>query len=102
MEKEDLEIKNNLENELIKSTDISKQSDEEVNEKEKEKPKINLITKYSNLDPTLFLNENILDYKCISCGLIPSFEKANEIICCGYLICENCLKKFTSEKKGCP
>ena len=101
MEKEDLEI-NNLENELIKSTDISKQSDEEVNEKEKEKPKINLITKYSNLDPTLFLNENILDYKCISCGLIPNFEKANEIICCGYLICENCLKKFTSEKKGCP
>ena len=101
MEKEELDI-NNLENELIKSTDISKQSDEKVNEKEKEKTKIILITKFSNLDPELFFNENILDYKCISCGLIPNFEKANEIICCGYLICENCLKKFTEEKKGCP
>ena len=54
MEKEELDI-NNLENELIKSTDISKQSDEKANEKEKEKTKIILITKFSNLDPELFL-----------------------------------------------
>ena len=71
-------------------------------EKEKEKEKIILITKYSSLAPDLFYNENILDYKCILCGFIPSFEKAYEIMCCGYLICEECLKKLKEEKKGCP
>ena len=80
---------------------------EEFFEAEKEKEKVNevkkiLITKYSSLEPNLFLNENILDYKCISCGLIPSFEKANETICCGYLICGDCLKRLNDEKKGCP
>ena len=71
-------------------------------ENEKEKLKLFLITKYSNLQPELFSNEFILDYKCISCGLIPNFETAHEITCCGSLICEECLKKFEEEKKGCP
>ena len=66
-----------------------------------EKEKVILITKYSSLSPDLFFNENIIDYKCISCGLIPSFEKANEVMCCGNLICEECLKKWKEEKKGC-
>ena len=79
--------------------------DEEFIEEEKEKmdeiKKIVLITKYSSLEPALFLNEFIFDYKCISCGLIPSYEKANETICCGYLICGDCLKKLNEIKKGC-
>ena len=75
---------------------------EEEESKEKEEKKLFLITKYSNLYPDLFFNEFISDYKCFSCGLIPSFEKAYESICCGYLVCENCLKKINEEKKGCP
>ena len=77
---------------------------EEQREKEKfdEVKKIVLITKYSSLEPDLFLNEFILDYKCISCGLIPSYEKAYETMCCGYLICKDCLKKLNEGKKGCP
>ena len=73
----------------------------EVETKEKLNKKLVIISKYSNLDPSLFTNEYILDYKCISCGLIPSYEKANEIICCGNLICEECLKKLKEDKKGC-
>ena len=73
----------------------------EVETKEKLNKKLVIISKYSNLDPCLFTNEYILDYKCISCGLIPSYEKANEIICCGNLICEECLKKLKEDKKGC-
>ena len=52
------------------------------------------ITKYSSLSPDLFFDEFITDYKCISCGLIPSFETAEESICCGYLFCEQCKKKL--------
>jgi len=73
--------------------------DEEM--KRKEKIKLFLITKYSSLQPDLFSSEYISDFKCISCGLIPSFETANETICCGNLICENCLKNMNEEKKGC-
>ena len=73
----------------------------EVETKEKLNKKLVIISKYSNLDPCLFTNEYILDYKCISCGLIPSYEKANEIICYGNLICEECLKKLKEDKKGC-
>jgi len=75
---------------------------EEGKEKKEKKEKLNIITKYSNLDPSLFTNEFILDYKCISCELIPNFEKATEILCCGSLICEKCLNKLKDNKKGCP
>ena len=78
-----------------------KNEKEENIEKEEEKEKLIVITKYSSLDPDLFLNENKIDYKCIKCGLIPSFEKAYETICCGNLICEECLKKLNEDKKGC-
>ena len=74
----------------------------EENEKKEGKEKLNIITKYSNLDPSLFSNEFILDYKCVKCGLIPSFETATEILCCGSLICEKCLNKLKDNKKGCP
>ena len=114
MEIEEKEEKNNIKIEINLNTTkeenilenknknniIIIENDEYV-EDEKEKQKIILINKYSNLEPDLFSNEYILDYKCISCGLIPSFEKANETICCGYLICEECLKKWKEEKKGC-
>ena len=69
-------------------------------EKDKEK-KINVITKYSSLNPNLFSFEYIEDYKCISCGLIPSFETAYEAICCGYLLCIDCFKKLKEENQGC-
>ena len=73
-----------------------------IKQEKEEKEKLNIITKYSNLEPSLFSDEYILDYKCISCGLIPSFEKANEILCCGNLVCVECLKKLKEDKKGCP
>ena len=98
----DLKEEKKLENKT-KNNIIIIENDEYIEEmKEKEKLRLSIITKYSNLSPDLFSNEFILDYKCISCGLIPSFEKANETICCGYLICEECLEKFNEEKKGCP
>ena len=90
-------MENKIDNKLI----IENNSNIEVETKEKLNKKLVIISKYSNLDPSLFTNEYILDYKCISCGLIPSYEKANEIICCGNLICEECLKKLKEDKKGC-
>ena len=100
--KDSVEEEKKLENKT-KNNIIIIENDEYIEEmKEKEKLRLSIITKYSNLSPELFSNEFILDYKCISCGLIPSFEKANETICCGYLICEECLEKFNEEKKGCP
>ena len=90
-------IENKIDNKLI----IENNSNIEEETKEKLNKKLVIISKYSNLDPRSFTNEYILDYKCISCGLIPSYEKANEIICCGNLICEECLKKLKEDKKGC-
>ena len=74
------------------------------NKKIKNNPnnKIIPITKFSSLDPSLFSNEFITDYKCISCGLIPSYETAEESICCGYLFCEKCKNNWEKKKKGCP
>ena len=100
-------IENNQQENKIKKDNIfiiekDETMKEEKKEKEKEKDKLNIITKYSNLDPSLFSNEFISDYKCVSCGLIPSFEKANEIFCCGNLICELCLKKLNESLKRCP
>ena len=92
---EQSKVKNNII--IIENDEFFEDEKEKLNEVKKI-----LITKYSSLEPNLFLNENILDYKCISCGLIPSFEKANETICCGYLICGDCLKRLNDEKKGCP
>ena len=105
-EKENKEL-----NKLSTKNDVSikkgKEGKEETKKKEgkeenEKKEKLNIITKYSNLDPSFFTNEFILDYKCISCGLIPNFETATEIICCGSLICEKCLNKLKDNKKGCP
>ena len=93
----DSKKENKIENDnnMIEKNDI----DEEM--KQKEKLKLFLVTKYSSLQPDLFSNEYISDFKCISCGLIPSFETASEVICCGNLICEKCLKNMVEEKKGC-
>ena len=83
--------KNNIEIEIdTKAPSVSEQKNEnklEINNKpnifennnlnkeikEDEKFKLFLITKYSSLQPDLFSNEIISDFKCISCGLIPSF-----------------------------
>ena len=79
---------------IIENDDYNKENENEN--------KIEIITKYSSLDPSLFLSEYISDYKCISCGLIPSFETSYEAICCGYLLCKECFQKLKEEKKGCP
>ena len=62
-------------------------------------------TKNSSLNPELFSLSYISEYKCKLCGLIPSPETANEIICCGVLYCNECLQKLIStkeEKMECP
>ena len=62
-------------------------------------------TKNSSLNPELFSLSYISEYKCKLCGLIPSPETANEIICCGILYCDECLQKLIStkdEKMECP
>jgi len=63
------------------------------------------ITKNSSLNPELFSLSYISEYQCKLCGLIPSPETANEIICCGILYCDECLQKLIStkdEKMECP
>ena len=98
------EIKETNKNNIIKDENIIKDKEKEKGEekeKEEEKEKLIVITKYSSLNPDLFLDEYIKDYKCIKCGLIPSFEKAYEVICCGNLICQECLNKIKEEKVGC-
>ena len=76
--------------------------DKDKNKNEKESVK-NPITKYSSLSPDLFYLSYISEYKC-KCGLIPSPETANEIICCGVLLCEKCLDEIILGKKAkeCP
>ena len=62
-------------------------------------------TKNSSLNQELFSLSYISEYKCKLCGLIPSPETANEIICCGILYCDECLQKLLSikdEKMECP
>ena len=99
-EPQDTVMNNSQENENKGNNKFVIENDDYIEEEKKEK--VNIISKYSNLDPSLFTNEYILDYKCVKCGLIPSFEKANELLCCGSLICEECLKKLNESKKGCP
>ena len=80
--------------------EINKDINKSKNIKESEK---HPITKYSSLSPDLFSLSYISEYKC-KCGLIPSPETANEIICCGVLLCEKCLDEIILEKKlkECP
>ena len=94
-------LENEWKNKFIIENDEYYENILEKEEEKDKKKKIVLITKYSNLEQNLFLDEFILDYKCISCGLIPSYEKAHETLCCGCLICEECLNKLKEEKKGC-
>ena len=90
------EIKTNKESENYKTIDN--------NIEDKQKQNIIVITKDTNLSPSLFSLSNILDYKCFSCGLIPSPECAEEVICCDeILLCGECHKKnFEQIKKECP
>ena len=67
----------------------------------KEFPK-QIINKDSNLDTNLFLLPEIIDYKCIICGYIPNPENAYEIICCGILMCKECLLKWIFQRAKCP
>ena len=91
-ENEKKEIKKEIENVL----------ENKENNENKEKNQIKIITKNSSLSPDLFTLSYISEYKCILCGLIPSPENSKEIICCGILLCEECLQKMIDEKKGCP
>ena len=86
------ETSNSLEN---KSTNDENKNNNNANNKK-------VITKLSSLSPDLFTNEFISDYKCISCGLIPSYETAEESLCCGYLLCEKCKNILVKKKKKCP
>lgn len=86
-EKEKEKDKNKNENQIIKSPN---------------KDDIIPITKYSSLDPSLFSYEYISDYKCISCGLIPSFETAYETVCCGNLVCKECFQNYGDDNDECP
>ena len=70
-------LENEWKNKFIIENDEYYENILEKEEEKDKKKKIVLITKYSNLEQNLFLDEFILDYKCISCGLIPSYEKAN-------------------------
>ena len=101
------EIKINKKDE--NNTDINNLGENKTNENknpenslEKNKEKIIPITKYSSLSQDLFSLPYISEYKCSLCGLIPSPENANELICCGVLFCEECCQKMIEEKKGCP
>ena len=90
---------------LIKDSDEESNSLENKNINEENNDNINnkiVITKLSSLNPNLFSNEYISDYKCISCGLIPSYETAEESLCCGYLLCEKCKNIWEKKKKRCP
>ena len=71
-------------------------------EHQETKEKIIIFTKYSNLDPSLFLYEFISDYKCIFCKLIPNYENVNETLCCSNLICKECLDSQKDSQKNCP
>lgn len=97
-QKEFKEIESNDANKLNES----KNKKDENNIEKKEIPSKKPITKYSSLSPDLFSLSYISDYKCFLCGLIPSLETAKEIICCGILFCNECLKKYLSDKKECP
>ena len=57
------------------------------------------ITKNSSLNPELFSLSIISEYKCQLCGLIPSPETANEVICCGVLYCNECITKLIPKTK---
>ena len=61
--------------------------------------KIIPITKYSSLNTELFSLSCISEYKYILCELIPSPETSNEVICCGVLYCNDCLKKIVLKKE---
>ena len=104
-EKENIEDNKNLDQKELSNK--NEQNEKELNEavdinnNKKESKKIP-ITKFSSLSPELFSISYISEYKC-KCGLIPSPEKAFELICCGILFCEECLNKFLPQKEEeCP
>ena len=112
--KNDLMEKNNEDNnnnekieEISIKVIVNKENENgsEENSKKINENKFIPITKNSSLNPELFSLSYISEYKCKLCGLIPSPETANEIICCGVLYCDECLQKLlsTKEKKmECP
>ena len=101
---EETSIENEKEKE--KGENLKKEEEEEtkisndiiINE---EKTEIIPMTYLSSLDPELFENKFIQEFKCLECGLVPSPEKSKELICCGKLFCNKCSKKFSSENKIC-
>jgi hypothetical protein len=92
----DSESENNSEETKSANNEIN--TNDNTQSKNKQLP----ITKLSSLDPNLFSDEYIADYKCILCGLIPSYETAEESTCCGYLFCQKCKIIWLLKKKKCP
>ena len=81
------------------NSNINAQLNEEKQIEKKENSKTSLLTKNSSLSPKLFSFSYISDYECIICGLIPSPDTAFEKIEDGKLICGECHKKTSEEKK---
>jgi len=106
--KDNAENNQNLENgedKKIEEKDINNKNsnnEKENIEKKEEKQKIKPITNLSSLSLDLFSLSYIKEYKCFLCGLIPSPETAYDIICCGTLSCEECIKKMSEDTKVCP
>jgi hypothetical protein len=109
-----IEIKNEEENKMDNAEKVEETNKIEIaienqknengvegkSETDEEKNKKFIPTiKNSSLNPELFSLSYISEYKCKLCGLIPSPETANEIICCGVLYCNECLKNLISTKE---
>ena len=99
---QDIKIDNEQKGKEKEINKIEIDNSDKNNVKKEEEKKVLVITKYSSLNPELFSLKYISEYKCQLCGLIPSPETANEIICCGILYCDECIKKIMVDKKECP
>ena len=86
----------------MENQDINISQNNKDNKEKENKTPIELITKESSLEPNLFFNPQISDYRCVICENIPSPEIAYEAICCPVLFCKNCLMRWICQKPKCP
>ena len=86
----------------MENQDINIPQNNKDNKEKENKTPIELITKESSLEPNLFFNPQISDYRCVICENIPSPEIAYEAMCCPVLFCKNCLMRWICQKPKCP
>ena len=53
-------------------------------------------------DPSLFEDNEALDYECVICKNIPNPHQCYEAICCGHLFCIPCINNWLKGSKKCP